>query len=435
MSTAVREVGSVNGIPVPAAAAPLPRARLGAQGPGTASTPRRRVEAVDAARGVALLGMFAVHVLDPADAVGNPTLVTTVAAGRAAALFVVLAGVAVSFMTGRTRVPWSALGPHAAGLATRAVVIATLGVLLLGGADPEQAVVILPYYGLLFLLAILLISLPTWAVGGVAVAAATGGTALTHVLLPHLPPWTGHNIGTADVLHDPIGTGAGLAVTGDFPALTWMAYLATGVLIGRLDLTRVRTAASLLVTGALLAVGCAVASEQLMTHGGRLAIGMAQDRSVLTAQETSELLSLGGDGTVPAVTWWWQATDAPHTGTALDLGATTGSALAVLGVFSMLAVARRRGGLRPLGVVLGPLAAAGSMTLTLYVTHILFINSSFDPDDRPTSVVLQAIAALLLATGWRALAGRGPFEAGTRALSRRAGRAVSGTTGAGGSSW
>ena len=60
--------------------------------------------AVDAARGVALLGMFAVHVFDTFNADGTPTAAWALAAGRGPAAFALMAGIALSLVTGGPRV-------------------------------------------------------------------------------------------------------------------------------------------------------------------------------------------------------------------------------------------------------------------------------------------------------------------------------------------
>jgi len=75
-----------------------------------ATTPgkRPRLEGVDAARGVALLGMIAVHSLYQSTASGRSTWSFTLFGGQAAAAFAVLAGVGIAFMTGRRRTPLSA---------------------------------------------------------------------------------------------------------------------------------------------------------------------------------------------------------------------------------------------------------------------------------------------------------------------------------------
>jgi len=75
---------------------------------------------VDVARGLALLGMIAVHVIDELDSRGNPTLTTEVAAGRASTLFVMLAGVGLALLSGGQRpVDGRARTAIAAGIAVR----------------------------------------------------------------------------------------------------------------------------------------------------------------------------------------------------------------------------------------------------------------------------------------------------------------------------
>src|SRR5690606_29876798 len=111
-----------------AAAADHATVDAGAADRGTAADGRaahgtRRLVGVDAARGAALLGMIAVHSLSEADAAGRPTVEYTVVSGRAAALFGVLAGVGVAFLTGRRQVAQSARRATVAGLAVRALLI------------------------------------------------------------------------------------------------------------------------------------------------------------------------------------------------------------------------------------------------------------------------------------------------------------------------
>src|ERR671933_2096393 len=68
-----------------------------------APAPSARVTGVDLARGLALLGMFAVHVFDEYTD-GGGTLTGYLAAGRSAATFALVAGVSVAFLTGGRRI-------------------------------------------------------------------------------------------------------------------------------------------------------------------------------------------------------------------------------------------------------------------------------------------------------------------------------------------
>lgn len=394
--------------------------------PSAPAPPRSqsRLRGVDATRGIALLGMMAVHTLYESDSVGQPTWTFAIFGGRAAATFGVLAGIGIAFMTGRRRVRGSAARATAGALATRALAIGAIG-LALGYADAALGAVILPYYAVLFLLAIPVVLLPTWLVGVLGLAVAAAAPVLTHILLPHLPAPSLENPTFGYLLHDPLGLLCELSITGEFPALAWVTYLCAGLVLGRLTMSKRRVAIGLLVTGVVLAVAAHVASTTLLNRWGGLAqIWASQPTGALTVPETTELLALGGDGTAPTDTWWWLATDAPHTSTPFDLLGTTGAAVGLLGAMLLTAHIARRRLHRLASLVQAPLAAAGSMTLTLYTAHIMFINSDYDHYDPTTGYLLQAAAVLLIGLAWKATAGRGPLETLVSALANRASRAV-----------
>jgi len=201
-----------------------------------------------------------------------------------------------------------------------------------------------------------------------------------------------------------------------------MAYLSAGLVVGQLSLTRTRVAVGLVTTGVGLAVAASAASSILLNRYGLAHIWAAQPGSGLTVPETSELLTLGGDGTVPTSTWWWLAVDAPHTGTPFDLLDTTGTAIALLGAMLLAEQLAPPAVRRLTGAVQTPLAAAGSMTLTFYTAHITFINSDYDTYGPATGYTLQAVAVLVIGLAWRVTAGRGPLEGLVTVLSARAGR-------------
>lgn len=380
-----------------------------------------RLRGVDAARGAALLGVIIVHTLYEANPDGTPTWSYALFGGRSAAVFAVLAGLGIAFITGRRRTPLTAGRATMAGLAVRALVIAAIG-LTLGYADASLATVILPYLAVMFLLAIPLVFLPTWIVAMIGVAVAIGVPALTHVLLPRLPLPRMQNPTVVHLFTDPLGLLTELSITGEYPALPWMAYLCAGLAIGRLNLTSRKVAVALLATGGVLAVAVSAASSMLLNRYGLAHIWAAQPAGILTGPETAEMLTLGGDGTTPTSTWWWLAANAPHTSTPFDLLSTTGTAIAVLGAM-LLAGHLAQPALRLIVTVIqAPLAAAGSMTLTLYTAHITFINSGYDTYEAATGCLLQVAAVLLIGLAWRATAGSGPLEALTTALSARARR-------------
>jgi uncharacterized membrane protein len=373
--------------------------------PAELPTSRRgRILGVDAARAVALVGMFATHIL-PLRSGGAETLTGLLADGRSSALFAVLAGVGVALSTGGTRRPASGREHLAAsaGLLVRGALVALLGLWLVG-LDPPVAV-ILAYYGLLFVVAAPLLRLPAPALAAGAVLMCVLAPVASHLLRSGRSEGPGEQLGLS-ALADPgelLGT---LALTGYYPVLPWVAYLLAGMAVGRLDLRRTGVAVGLLGGGAALAVLASVTSAMIVGPGGGAAvIGPAalEDRRY---------------GTTPTDTWWWLAVDTPHSGAPLDLAHTSGTALAVLG--AMLLLARWA---RPL--VLVP-AALGSAPLTLYTLHVIAVAaySGSGADDAVLWLGHVVAAAAIGVALW--LAGRrGPLEAAVSAAGGTVRRAAS----------
>lgn len=372
---------------------------------------RKRLVGLDATRGVALLGMVAVHSLYEVDSAGRPTVTYLVFAGRAAAVFAVLAGVGIAFLTGRRRIRISEGLPAAVPLGVRALLIGAIG-LSLGYTDAELGEVILPYYAVMFLLTIPLVFLPTWAIALLGTAIALGMPAASHLLRPHLPEPSMTNPTFVHLVDHPGQLLVELSVTGFYPALSWLAYLCAGLVIGRLNLGRIRTAVALLGAGIVLAVAASATSWILLNrYGGRTQILAAQRDSGQSLEEAIDLLAFGADGITPTSTWWWLAVDAPHTGTPVNIVSTTGVALALIGVFLLVRHVIRPVVLHGISTaVLLPLAAVGSMTLTFYTAHVIFINSKYDTFDALPGYLIQVAAALLIGLAWRATIGRGPLE-------------------------
>jgi uncharacterized membrane protein YeiB len=135
--------------------------------------------------------------------------------------------------------------------------------------------------------------------------------------------------------------------------------------------------------------------------------------SALTGRDLATVLQTGTYGTTPSTSWWWLAVSAPHSGGPLDLLHTTGTALAVIGGCLLLA-AGLHGRWRWLVL---PVAAAGSMTLTLYTVHIVALAavrgavSGLEVSSPAVFWALNAILALLVATAWQSTGRRGPLEA------------------------
>ena len=384
---------------------------------GRASGSGPRVRGIDAARGLALLGMIAVHTL-PTSEDGALTTVGLLAGGTSAALFGLLVGVSVALLTGRRRVAVGAgsFGTHALRLAVRGLAVGVLG-LALGEAALGDVDIILTHYGVLFLLAVPLILLPTRALFALGAVLAVAAPATSFLVRAGMPATDLVDPSFTTLITDPAGSLTSLFLTGAYPIWPWLTYLCVGIAVGRCSLARTRTAAVLAVSGVVLVVTAAVVSTLALVNAGGLGHILADPG--LPADELQAALTEGPNGVTPATTWWWLAVDTAHSSTPLDLARTVGTSLVALGAMLLLDQALSRGGSSPWARVVGaaraPLAAAGSMTLTFYTLHVVVVGLA--PETEPwTLYLVQVTFALLVGLLWQRSVGRGPLEAGVSTL-------------------
>ena len=374
---------------------------------------QHRVLGIDAARGLALLGMVAVHIVPPVTDDGQVSWAFTVAAGRSSALFAVLAGVGLALLT-----RWTSSTPERArrrdrvAIATRAVLLVLIGLAL---GEPESGVaVILVYYGVLFLLALPFLGLSARALAAWSAGILLVVPALSHLVRPEIAPPT-YAVPTIEFANQGWwGVTTELLITGYYPALAWMAYLLAGLAVGRLDLRSTTAAARLLAGGVALAAGAALLSHLLLTSAGGRDVLLAQTPS-LFGRPFDQALDIGLFGTTPTGSWWWLAVAAPHTATPLDLAGTIGTSLAVLGLF--LLIVRRP---NPLWM---PLIALGGMSLTAYSLHIVLLDGPL-PRSMDNAVLWHVLVLTAGAVLWRLLVGQGPLEWVTQKVSRWVARLV-----------
>ena len=230
------------------------RARLGSGG---------RLLGIDVARSLALIGMMSVHIFFPAfapDGSMHPAYV--IAAGRSAALFATLAGVGIALASGGST-PYGGrrLRGARAGVLARSVLLVALG-LLLGKVD-SPPLVILAYYGLLFVVAIPFLAMSVRGLAAIAVSCALLTPLASHWLRLVVSPTPIAEPGGRDILKE-------LFLTGTYPALTWTTYLFAGLAIGRSNLRRNGVAGALLIAGAVVAVAAKVVSAVLLGTAGRV---------------------------------------------------------------------------------------------------------------------------------------------------------------------
>lgn len=400
-----------------------------------------RVVGIDVARAVALLGMVLAHTIDRTPGGGEEVSAWfQLVSGRASALFAVLAGVSIvlstqaspalsTSATGRSS-PTTAVEPRAPGhpapvavrpgarrsVAVRAVLIAGVGLVL--GIPEVSAVVILVYYGALFLCALPVL---TWSARSLALLAlcwALASPVVSFLLRRLLPPPRLLEPEPSSLL-EPVAVLLELSVTGVYPVLTWATYLFAGMALGRLDLSSTVIARRIMVSGLLMAAGAmGVSAGLLRLSVVRASLIDSEGHSVAAASwaEVSRQISLGFLGTSPADTWWWLGIWAAHSGSIVDLVHTTGSSLAVLGALLLLTGRLGQRTRRAVHIAFG----AGTMTLTLYALHILLLGAPEAVMWARTTVVQVAVLGLL-GVAFLATRTRGPLERAVSEIVSRAG--------------
>lgn len=330
-----------------------------------------RLAGIDAARGLALLGMIVVNV----GPVGSQSLLQRLYLlpyGRASVLFVVVAGIGMGYLLNRRpeRERWSTVTWRAALLFAGGVALQEL---------TDQVNVILPTYAVLFLLAPLLWRLPVRALLGVGVALALAGPA---VVVAHETIWPGpHPVDPVTLGTPPWEVVYSLLLTGRYPLMSWTVPFVAGLCVARLDLTDSVVLRRLAVGGAAVAVG-AVAIAQL----AYLLIGPDADRGP-----------------------WRLLTGAAHGQMPLWLASSIGGAVAVVAACSLVLRRFDR------SQVLGWLAACGRLSLTLYVLHFFVLalikparGFSFEQGVLISSVLV--VVVIVAAVLWARTGRPGPLE-------------------------
>ena len=286
-----------------------------------------RLSGIDAARGLALLGMMATHVFPTfeSNAQLTPTWVGLVFSGRASALFAVLAGVGLALSTGKEQpLHGPQLGAARRGIALRALVIGAVG-LSLGGLEVNIAI-ILVHYAVLFLCVLPFLGLDVkrllvLAAGWVLVSPAVAFLLRPWLLTAEPPLQLGHNPVWED-LSTPAVLLGDLFLTGYYPVLQWITYLLIGLAIGRLALTSAAVPVLLLAVGSAVAV---LAKWFSVVHDGGLGRpGGAAGTLLDPAYPLESLLQVNLAGVDQTGSAWWLAIQRPafghHAGPAAHLG-------------------------------------------------------------------------------------------------------------------
>ncbi len=346
-----------------------------------------RTAGYDVARAFAVLGMVLVNFRGRTEGYTpffdlTTTLVNQLE-GKAAALFVLLAGIGVSLRTRRARAEPARMPAERKALARRALVLWVVGLLNVHLWDWD----ILHVYGLYLVVAAGLLSATQAQLGRVGLAVALGTIPLQLLFPEPAEP----------VFLTPVGMINALCFAGNYPALPWLVFLIAGMALGRHDLRPPRLRRRLLLGGTVLWLGAELAAWLL---AGVLALDAAPDLSPTTLQWLT--------------TW-------PRPPGPLFVLSALGAAVAAVALCVELTVDRPN---HPWTVAL---TATGQLALTLYFAHEVAILIPLEYGwllGAPLEAVLAwGVAFFAAGVGgslwWRARWHQGPLEAFLRQISTR----------------
>jgi uncharacterized membrane protein YeiB len=191
-----------------------------------------RIHGLDLARGIAVIGMVVVNLALGAG-VYDAGLMGALAgafSGRAAAVFVVLAGVGLSIGAGGRRLSWSEAGPRRATLARRAGSLAVLGFGWMAVWTPD----ILHFYAVWLLIGAAALSTSDRGLWAAVVGVLLVATAM-QLGLDYDEGWDWATMARSGLL-TPRGFLRDLLFNGFHPVFPWVAFLLFGMRLGRVDL-------------------------------------------------------------------------------------------------------------------------------------------------------------------------------------------------------
>ncbi|SFR72241.1 Uncharacterized membrane protein [Agromyces sp. CF514] len=341
----------------------------------TAGGAAARVIGVDAARGLALIGMFVAHVAPVVDDATTMTLIG-IADERPRLLFALTAGIGLGFISGGVR-PLEAPGERGVlrrQIAIRAVILIAMGLLIAATLHP-LVFIILDVYGVAFLLMLPLLFLPP----RVALVVGIGLLAVA----PALAEIAARTPFVAAAREGALRIPVDWAVSGAYPVIVWVPVMLIGLALARLDLGSRTT---VFLTGL---IGAAVACVLLP----------------LSTLLPSPFMVADAAWSVPLRA-------------SLETLANTGVAAALVALLLVLTGFVAPAARRVAVAVTSPVAAMGSMPLTVYTLHLVVIALAVrtDPasgtitDDSWPLLVGLVVGSMLFAWLWRRYVGRGPLE-------------------------
>ncbi|MEM1116593.1 MAG: heparan-alpha-glucosaminide N-acetyltransferase domain-containing protein [Bacteroidota bacterium] len=352
-----------------------------------------RIVGYDLARALAVFGMVAVNFkivlgapeAGPAWLAGGVGLLE----GRAAATFVVLAGVGLSLLsrTGRQSGDPGRRADDRSTTLRRALFLFVVGL----AYTPIWPADILHFYGVYLAVSAFLLHAPARRLGAYAAGLVVAFVGLA-LVLDYEQGWNWETL-EYEGLWTPAGMARHLVFNGFHPVIPWLGFVLLGMIVGRMDVRLGAVRRRLFAWGVGVAVGAEVLSRGLIAALSRGA--SPADQEVVGF--------LFGTSPMPPMP--------------LYMLAAGGTACALIA--AAVAVGERF----PRAPWLRPLVATGQLALTLYVAHVVIGMGTLEAMGRlggqSLGVVLAASAVfctggVVFAHLWRLRFSRGPLEAAMR---------------------
>lgn len=350
----------------------------------------KRLSALDAARGLAVIGMYIQHF-----ALNQRN---SFVSGNTMILFILCSGISYSIMVRSMAERQVEPTVFRARILARSVFIDFIGYVLIMLNGPFG--VVLPAYAMLFILALFVIRYSTHTL-----------FILSGILFLISPPFMilGLSLFSNVAL---LGDIAG----GPLSALAWAPVFVTGMAIGRLDLHNTRTALRFIVMGLLILIPTKLIAV-LILPGLRESFETWILKFSSISNPQIDPYAIWPLNTQPPL-WHMLLADAPQGGSTFELLIGTGLSLVIFGCMCLIA--------KKSNVSLKPFVAVGRVSLTLYAIQFViawgFGIMGIDVTDFNIGSFLFGdiiVAAVTLMAGWLlAKLPNGPLESSIRHFER-----------------
>jgi uncharacterized protein len=357
-----------------------------------------RIIGYDLARALALFGMVVVNfkIVMGATDNGPPWLVglTGLLEGRAAATFVLLAGIGISLFSAKARrsnIP-KATVPIRNTLFKRAFFLFVVGLLY----TPVWPADILHFYGVYIAVAALLLSSSIRKLSILSFLLMVGFVVI-YFAFDYEHEWDWKTLEYAG-FWTPLGMIRNLFFNGFHPTIPWLSFLLIGMIIGRFDMNNLVVRRRVFWAGLVTALAAEITSW-LLIHSLSAGVSLAD-------QEAIE--AIFGTKPMPPMP--------------LYILAGAGAASAIVAAFVEIGV--RCGSHR----WIRPLVATGQLALTLYVAHVVIGMGILEAIGRlenqtlPFSLLASGVffaLSVVFAHSWRCRYKRGPIEMLMRYLTEK----------------